>query len=238
MVRELESAPPRHRPIAVAALIVANALVFLYEVILSGGGDADGAALGEFVATWGLVPREFLREMADPGATRQIVWLTPISSMFLHGGLVHLAINLLYLWIFGAEIEAWLGGARFLALYLACGLAASGFQIASDPDAYLATVGASGAISGVIGAYVASYPHRRLQLRWPRVPLPTIFLLLLWVVIQVLSGLGWRSAEEGGEVWWAHSGGFLAGIALARSLRARFSRAHDCASDRRTTGDV
>ena len=130
--------------------------------------------MGEFVATWGLVPREFLREIADPGATRQVVWFTPISSMFLHGGLIHLASNLLYLWVFGAEIEEWLGGFRFLAFYLACGLAASGFQIASNPDSYVATIGASGAISGVLGAYVVSYPHRRLRLRWPPVPIPAI----------------------------------------------------------------
>jgi len=97
MVRELDDARPRPTPIAVGALIAVNAIVFGYEMILSGGPAADGAAMGEFVATWGLVPREFLREIADPGATRQVVWFTPISSMFLHGGLIHLASNLLYL---------------------------------------------------------------------------------------------------------------------------------------------
>lgn len=236
MDRELEDARPHRAPVAVGALIAVNAIVFLYEMILSGGPAADGAAVSEFVATWGLVPREFLREIADPGATRQVVWFTPISSMFLHGGLIHLASNLLYLWVFGAAIEEWLGGSRFLAFYLACGLAASGFQIASDPDSYVAMIGASGAISGVLGAYVVSYPHRRLRLRWPPVPIPAIFFLLVWIVIQVLSGFDYLPAEEGGAVWWAHTGGFLAGIALTRSMRARFSVAHDCASDRQTPG--
>ena len=238
MVRELEDARPFRVPVAVGVLIAVNAIVFVYEMILSGGPAADGAAVGEFVATWGLVPREFLREIADPGATRQIVWLTPISSMFLHGGLIHLASNLLYLWVFGAEIEEWLGGPRFLAFYLVCGLAAAGFQIASNPDSYLAMIGASGAISGVLGAYVVSYPHRRLRLRWPPVPIPAIFFLLVWIVIQVLSGFDYLPAEEGGAAWWAHTGGFLAGIVLTRSMRARFSHAHDCASDRQTPGDV
>jgi membrane associated rhomboid family serine protease len=238
MVRELDDARSRRAPIAVGAFIAVNAIVFCYEMILSGGPAADGAAVGEFVATWGLVPREFLREIADPGATRQVVWFTPISSMFLHGGLIHLASNLLYLWVFGAEIEEWLGAPRFLAFYLACGLAASGFQIASNPGSYVATIGASGAISGVLGAYVVSVPHRRLWLRWPSVPIPAAFFLLAWIVIQILSGFDYLPAEEGGAAWWAHTGGFLAGIALARSMRARFAPVHDCASDPQTPSDV
>ena len=234
MIHQLEDARSRRRPVAVGSLIAVNAIVFGYEMFLSGGPAATGAAVGEFVATWGLVPREFLRELTDPGATSQIVWLTPISSLFLHGGLLHLACNLLYLWVFGAEIEAWLGWGRFLGFYLACGLAASAFQIASDPNSYVATIGASGAISGVLGAYVASYPHRRLRLRWPSIPIPAIFFLLVWIVIQVLSGIDVPSAEEGGSAWWAHTGGFLAGIALTRVMRVPFSHAHDCASDPQT----
>jgi membrane associated rhomboid family serine protease len=231
MLLGLEDARSRRVPVAVGTLIAINAVVFAYEMILSGGPGADSAAVSEFVARWGLVAREFFRELADPGATSQVVWFTPISSMFLHGGLIHLGCNLLYLWVFGAEIEAWLGSWRFLGFYLACGLAASLFQIASDPDSYVATIGASGAISGVLGAYVVSYPHRRLRLRWPVIPIPALFFLLVWIVIQILSGLEQRSAEEGGSAWWAHTGGFLTGIVLARVLRRGFSRAHDCAAD-------
>jgi membrane associated rhomboid family serine protease len=238
MIHQLEDARPHRSPIAVGALIAVNAIVFGYEMILSGGPTATGAAVGEFVATWGLVPREFLREIADPGATSQVVWFTPISSLFLHGGLLHLACNLLYLWVFGAEVEDWLGGRRFLGFYLACGLAASAFQIASDPNSYVATIGASGAISGLLGAYVVSYPHRRLRLRWPPVLIPAIFFLLVWIVIQVLSGIHYQSAEEGGSAWWAHTGGFLAGIALTRLMKVPFSHAHDCASDPQTPGNA
>ena len=238
MIHQLEDAQSLRSPIAVSSLIAVNAIVFGYEMILSGGPAADGAAVGDFVATWGLVPREFLREIADPGATSQVVWFTPISSLFVHGSLLHLACNLLYLWVFGAEIEDWLGGLRFLGFYLVCGLAASAFQIASDPNSYVATIGASGAISGLLGAYVVSYPHRRLRLRWSPVPIPAIFFLLVWIVIQVLSGIDYQSAEEGGSAWWAHTGGFLAGIALARTLRLSSSHAHDCASDRQTSDNA
>jgi membrane associated rhomboid family serine protease len=237
MVRELEEDRPRRTPIAVDALIAINAIVFGYEMFLSGGPTADSAAVGEFIATWGLVPREFLREISDPGATSQVVWLTPISSMFIHGGLIHLASNLLYLWAFGAEIEEWLGSLRFLIFYLACGLAALAFQIAYDPGSYLAAIGASGAISGVLGAYVASYPHRRLRLRWPPVPIPAIFFLLGWIVIQILSGFVEQPVEEGAG-WWAHTGGFLTGIVLTRLIWARIPRAHGCASDRQTPSNL
>jgi len=234
MIRGLEETRPRRIPLAVGALIAINAIVFGYEMILSGGPSADSAEVSEFVARWGLVAREFFREIADPGSTSQVVWFTPISSMFLHAGLIHLAGNLLSLWVFGAAIEEWLGSWRFLGFYLACGLAASVFQLASDPDSYVATIGASGAISGVLGAYLVSYPRRGLRLRWPSIsiiPIPAMFLLLVWVVIQILSGLDHRSAEEGGSAWWAHTGGFLTGIALGRVLRRGLSRAHDCASD-------
>lgn len=221
MGSQLDTDPRPRAPLAVRALIASNALVFGYELVLSGARSGDASALGEFIATWGLVPREFLRELADPGATRQVAWLTPISSMFVHASALHLASNLLYLWVLGDEIERWLGARRFLLLYFACGLAASALQIASDPSSYVATVGASGAISGLLGAYVASVPQRRLRLRWPRVSIPALAFLLAWVVIQVLSGIEYRTAEEGGPAWWAHTGGFAAGFALARWLRAR-----------------
>jgi membrane associated rhomboid family serine protease len=218
-----ESAPSRRTSVVVGVLIAVNVVVFLYELVLSGGASAEGEALHEFIARWGLIPREFLREIAAPGATHQIVWLTPFSSMFVHAGLVHLASNLLYLWVFGGEIEDRLGHGRFLVFYLACGLAAGAIQIASDPGSYVAVIGASGAISGLLGAFAVSYPRRRLQLRSPRVFIPAAPLLVVWIVIQVLSGIHAQSAEEGGAAWWAHVGGFAAGIALARSMRARLA---------------
>ncbi len=227
MITAREMAPSRPTAIVVGGLIAANAIVFVYEMVLSGSAFAEGEALREFIASWGLIPREFLREIAAPGATRQVVWFTPFSSMFVHAGLVHLASNGLYLWVFGREIEDRLGHGRFLIFYLACGLAATAIQIASDPGSYVPIVGASGAISGLLGAFAVSYPRRRLRLRSPRVWVPAAPLLVVWIVIQVLSGIHAQSAEEGGAAWWAHVGGFAAGIALARSMRARLAvRSH------------
>ena len=150
MISASEAAPSHQTSVVVGVLIAVNAVVFLHELVLSGGASAEGEALREFIATWGLIPREFLREIAAPGATSQIVWFTPLSSMFLHAGLVHLASNLLYLWVFGGEIEDRLGHGRFLVFYLACGLAAGAIQIASEPGVpvqtgHVCVFGSSGA---------------------------------------------------------------------------------------------
>jgi membrane associated rhomboid family serine protease len=211
--------PGRGAPLVVVSLILANLFVFLLEVSLVAGGGAG--ALAEFTDTWGLVPREFLRGASQPRATGQIVWLTPVAAMFIHGGLLHLAGNVLYLWIFGPRIEDLLGHGRFLLFYLVCGLAASAVQVASSPDSYAPIVGASGAISGLLGGYAVSYPTGRLALLWPPVRVPAALFLLAWIAIQVLSGLGAGANASAGIAWWAHVGGFLTGMALVRSMRVR-----------------
>lgn len=221
MAPRSEAPRSRETSVVVIALIALNVAVFLYEMILSGTADGEGSALADFVGTWGLVPREFLREIASPGATHRIIWFTPVSSMFVHAGLLHLAGNLLYLWVFGTVIEAVLGPRRFLALYLGCGLIAAAVQVASDPGSYVPAIGASGAVAGVLGAFAVASPRGRLHLMWPPIVVPAIFFLLVWIVIQVLSGVYSPSAEEGGAAWWAHLGGFAAGVALARWMRVR-----------------
>lgn len=201
--------PTRRLPWIVIGLIGLNVAVFLYAVSL---GPEGAAAL---VDRYGLVPREFLR-----GGSGRGVWLTPLTSMFLHGGLLHLAGNLLYLWIFGAQIEELLGRRRFVVFYAACGLAAGAVHVASDPNSWLPTVGASGAISGLLGAYAVSYPTGRLRLLWPPVRVPAIAFLTLWILVQVVSGFE-SSGRAGGTAWWAHVGGFVAGVALVRSMWLR-----------------
>jgi membrane associated rhomboid family serine protease len=191
----------RDTPIAVALLIATNVAAFLFVVSLDA---ADAASLFD---RWALVPREFLRGAVQPAATRQMTWLTPVSSMFLHASLLHLAGNMLTLWIF--------------VFYLACGLAAAAIQIASDPGAYVATVGASGAISGLLGAYAISYPGARLRLAVPPLRVPALLFLTLWIAIQVASALQTRGDTAVGIAWWAHVGGFLAGITLVRSMWVR-----------------
>lgn len=213
--------PGRGAPVVVVCLILANLLVFLLEISLVAAEGGGAGALAEFTDTWGLVPREFLRGASQPRATGQIVWLTPIAAMFIHGGLLHLAGNAFYLWIFGPRIEDLLGHGRFLLFYLVCGLAASALQVASNPDSYAPIVGASGAVSGLLGGYAVSYPTGRLRLLWPPMQLPAALFLLAWILIQVLSGLGAGASASSGIAWWAHVGGFLTGMALVRSMRVR-----------------
>jgi membrane associated rhomboid family serine protease len=216
-----DDVPGRSAPLVVACLILANLLVFLLELSLVLTEGEGIGALAEFTDTWGLVPREFLRGASGPRPTGQIVWLTPIAAMFIHGGLLHLAGNLIYLWIFGRRIEDLLGHGRFFIFYLACGLAAAAAQVASNPDSYAPIVGASGAVSGLLGGYAVSYPLGRLRLLWPPVRVPAALFLVLWIGIQVLSGLEASDAAPSGVAWWAHVGGFAAGIALVRAMRVR-----------------
>jgi membrane associated rhomboid family serine protease len=221
MIPIRDDVPGRGFPLVVACLILVNLLVFLLEVSLVTAEGGGAGALAEFTDTWGLVPREFLRGASQPRATGQIVWLTPIAAMFIHGGLLHLAGNALYLWIFGPRIEDLLGHGRFLLFYLVCGLAASALQIASNPDSYAPIVGASGAISGLLGGYAICYPTGQLRLLWPPLRVPAALFLLAWIVIQILSGLGAGSEASSGIAWWAHVGGFATGMVLVRSMRVR-----------------
>jgi len=215
MIPIRDDVPSRSTPVVVPALILLNLAAFLYVLTL----DVDAA--GALLERWGLVPREFLRGLGRPTATQQIFWLTPLTSMFLHGSLLHLAGNLLYLWIFGVPIEDLLGHARFAFFYVACGLVAALAHVASDPASYVSTLGASGAISGLLGAYAVSYPGGRLRMLWPRVRVPALLFLALWIAFQVVSGIGAGGAGDPGVAWWAHVGGFAAGVVLARSMWVR-----------------
>ena len=161
------------------------------------------------------------------GPSPHPIWLTVFTSMFLHGGLLHIGGNMLYLWIFGNNIEDVLGRLRFLAFYLACGLAASAAQIAIDPDSLIPNVGASGAIAGDLGAYFVLYPNARVL---SLVPVFVFFLaevrafwvLLLWIILNVFQGVAGLGIQHGGGVaHFAHIGGFFAGILLILLLGGR-----------------
>jgi membrane associated rhomboid family serine protease len=195
--------PSRTTPVMTIALIVANALVFLYQLSLGERGN-------DFILYFGLVPAAFS-------------WVAVLTSMFLHGGLLHFGANMLYLWIFGDNGEDRMGHGRFLAFYVLCGIAAALAQTAMVPDSIIPMVGASGAIAGVMGAYLVLYPRSRIVTLLPifffiqLVEVPAIFFLGIWFLLQFVSGVGSIASATGGEpaggvAFWAHIAGFVAGV--------------------------
>jgi len=195
--------PSRTTPVTTVSLIALNALAFFYQLSL-------GDAVNEFVLYFGLVPAAFS-------------WVTVMTSMFLHGGFLHFGGNMLYLWIFGDNVEDRMGHGRFLVFYLLCGVAAALAQTALNPDSVVPMVGASGAIAGVMGAYFVLYPHSRIVTLVPIfvfiqiMEIPAIFFLGIWFLMQFLSGVGSIATAVGGEpaggiAFWAHVAGFLAGV--------------------------
>jgi membrane associated rhomboid family serine protease len=208
------AAPSPPAPLAVAAIAFLDVALFTWMASLAAH---DATAV---VDRHGLVPREFLRAVAQTAPGSSAAWWMPLTSMFLHADPLHLAGNLLFLWIFGGELEQRLGHARFALFFLACGLAAAALHVASAPDSYLATLGASGAVSGLLGAYVIGGPTRRIRLVWPRADVSAPAFLLLWLALQVATALSSGIAGED-VAGWAHVGGFAAGALLARGLAAR-----------------
>ena len=224
MIPLRDSVPARSLPGVTWALIGVNVFVFLHELAL-------GPGLDEFLRTWGFIPaRYFHLAVTDPGnwAGRT---LPLVTSMFLHGGWAHLLGNMLYLWIFGDNVEDRLGHVRYLVFYLLSGMAAGLAQAYLYPDSAVPTIGASGAISGVLGAYLVLFPTARvltlipLLFFFPVVEVPAALYLGFWFLMQLLSGvldLG-LGGGGGGVAVWAHVGGFLVGMALVPLLRRRRS---------------
>ncbi len=200
--------PSRTTPVVTIAIIILNALVFLFELTLS---DRE---LGEFVHAFGVVPAYFS-------------WTAVLTSMFLHGGWLHFLGNMLYLWIFGDNVEDRLGHLRYLIFYLFCGAIAALGQSVTNPYSTVPRVGASGAIAGVMGAYFVLYPHSRVLTAvfiffyLDLVEVPAIFFLGIWFFMQLFSGVGSIGADaaSGGVAFWAHVGGFIAGAGLGALVR-------------------
>jgi len=192
-------------------LIVANVLAFLNEI------NRPEQALQAFIFAWGVVPREFAVGTDLPPLIPFPYWSTLITSMFLHGGWGHLGGNMLFLWIFGDNIEHRLGHVRFVLFYFACGFAASLAHIVFNSGSSVPAVGASGAISGVLGGYLLMFPKNRVYvMTWGGVmAVPAIFMLGLWIVTQVISGALTDDKVGGGVAYMAHIGGFAAGLILA-----------------------
>lgn len=205
---------PTYGPTPVTvALIIICAIIFLLQL-----ADVRGHGL---VYSFGLIPGVLLgSHELDPEITAIPAFLTPLTSMFLHGGWMHLIGNMLFLWIFGNNIEDVYGGARFLVFYILCGLAAAAAQIAQDPNSTIPMIGASGAISGVLGAYMRFFPRAQvvtlviLVVFVTTVRIRAFWFLGIWFAMQAVSGLA-TPPGEGGVAWWAHVGGFIAGYGLS-----------------------
>ena len=179
-----------------------------------------------FLMQYALVPAELLGGTDLPPTIPLPLWATLLTSIFLHGGVMHVLGNMLYLWVFGDNVEDAMGPVRFLIFYLLCGAVASFAQIAIGPGSSIPLVGASGAIAGVLAAYFMLYPYARVMTIIPifffirLVSIPAVLLLGLWFVLQVISGAGAVGAS-GGVAWFAHIGGFLAGLVLVFPFRRR-----------------
>ena len=194
--------PSERTPIVTWALIAANLGVFLVTWPMF----SDPVALERLYYTWGLVPR-----LSEPA--------TFLTSMFLHGGIMHLLGNMLFLWIFGDNLEEEMGHLGFLGFYLAGGLAAAWLQVAADPRSDIPMVGASGAIAGVMGGYLLLFPKARVDVLLffviiiRVIPVPAWIMLGVWFGLQLVGGYS-ASSQTGGVAYWAHAGGFVAGFLL------------------------
>lgn len=188
-------------PVITYVLIVLNVLVFFAEL---GGGDS-------FIMKWAFVPSRF---MANPATD----FLTLFTSMFMHASWVHLGGNMLYLWIFGDNVEDRLGQVKFIIFYVISGLAATFAQLAFSLGSDIPNLGASGAIAGVLAAYLVMFPKGRVHVLMGRgiIPMPALIVIGLWFVLQLFSGIGSiaETADTGGVAYMAHIGGFIAGFAL------------------------
>jgi membrane associated rhomboid family serine protease len=206
----------RPLPVVTYALIALNVLVFFIEL---NQGES-------FIRQWAVVPRQLV---TNPSAEIPTIF----TSMFMHAGWMHLLGNMLFLWIFGDNVEDHLGRAKFLIFYLVCGIVATLAQVAVSAESNIPNLGASGAISGVLAGYLVLFPKGRVRvlMRGRVVALPALVVIGLWIILQIISGIAsfTQSAQTGGIAYMAHIGGFVAGLALAfllsgRSLRIAASR--------------
>ena len=205
------------------ALVAVNVMAFLLEV-----SQPSPEAVQAFITAWGVVPREFAAGADLAPHIPLPFWSTLFTSMFLHGGWMHLGGNMLYLWIFGDNIEKTIGHLRFLVFYLVCGLAAGFAHILFNMGSGIPTVGASGAISGVLGGYLVMFPGNRVKVltRGGVTAVPAAVVLGIWIVIQLVNSFGAiaNTPETGGVAFLAHVGGFVAGVALVRLFAGRQPR--------------
>jgi membrane associated rhomboid family serine protease len=215
-----DSARRRTTPYVNLAIIAASVLVFVYELSL------NAFEINDFFRDWGVVPNQLVDWWASPSGLGEPS--TVVTAMFVHGGWLHLIGNMLFLWVFGDNVEDAMGHGRYLLFYLLAGAGAVALQVYVDPESPIPMVGASGAIAGVLGAYLVLYPRATVAVVIPwfwffgAFPVPAAFLIVFWFLLQLLSGvaaLGTASGVTEGIAFWAHVGGFAAGLALVWVFR-------------------
>ena len=217
--------PTSITPVITIGFIVACVLVFLYQIILGGRGGQI------FVYQFGAIPAVLFGNESLPREIAAIpASFSLITSMFLHGGFMHLAGNMLYLWIFGNNIEDVMGHRRFIVFYIVCGIIAAMSHAVQNPGSVVPMVGASGAISGVLGAYLLLFPRARVLVLIPfgfflhTMNIPAGLVLGFWFLLQFINGVVSSGGSGGGVAWFAHIGGFIAGMALIGLFKHRSVR--------------
>ncbi len=211
MIPLRDSQPSYSVPYVTILIIVVNAVAFFYELAL------DPFSRNYFLAIYGVVPD-------------RLNYLSLLTSMFLHGGWLHFLGNMWFLWIYGDNVEDILGRGKYLFFYLMCGVAAGLVHVLTNPGSRVPTIGASGAIAGVMGAYLRKFPHARILTLIPvfffltTAEIPAVLILGYWFLIQLFSGvgtIGYSQLSQGGVAWFAHVGGFLTGLVVVNLLRPR-----------------
>jgi membrane associated rhomboid family serine protease len=216
MIPLRDTQPSYSKPLVTATIIALNVLAFLFEITL------DPYSRNNLIQIFGIVPDRFQ-------------YMDALTSMFLHGGWLHLIGNMWFLWIYGDNIEDILGHGKFLIFYLLCGFAAAGMHVALNPYSRVPTIGASGAIAGVMGAYLVKFPHARILTLIPifvfftTMEISAVVILVYWFLLQIFSGfgsIGYSNVSRGGVAWFAHVGGFVAGMILIKIMGTRERYTH------------
>ncbi len=221
MIPLKDDLPTRTFPFVTIAIIALNIVVFFYEVSLGPRTEA-------LIFTYGVIPFNLIYGV-ESGRPPIPIFASLFTSMFLHGGFMHVAGNMLYLWIFGNNIEDVMGHLRFVFFYLICGIAAVYSHALLDATSQVPMIGASGAVSGVLGAYLLLFPHAKVLTLIPIfffiriVQVPAVIVLGLWIVVQFVNGL-FSGSQMGGVAWFAHVGGFLIGMALIHLFKKKQGR--------------
>ncbi len=220
-----DSTRRRITPYVNVGIIVASVLVFLYELSL------DSIDTNRFFLDWGVIPVQLVDWLESPSGIEEPA--TIVTAMFIHGGWLHLIGNMLFLWVFGDNVEDAMGHSRYLLFYLLAGVGAVALQVFVDPDSSIPMIGASGAIAGVLGAYLVLYPRATVSVLIPWLwflgtfPVPAAFLIVFWFLLQLLNGVADLDAASGvtqGVAFWAHVGGFIVGLVLVWVFRRRRPR--------------